>query len=543
MLDKLQKYRPVLIALVILLLAFGIWLRFNNILHNGFLFYDEGYYLNDDRRTFVEYVRKLYPHSFSEILQIIWGDLRISLGSGKALWIFLINLRALTHTDDDWCLSRVISAVFGCLTLWVVYLFAKRYYQSKPIGILSAVLLAVMPSHVFYSRTGMQEALSTFCFLLGFYFYIFPRGLNWRTFLSSFFFVLAYFTNYRLILIPIFVAFCELYTFLSLRQVPDFRKYIWHTLAFLGMIVFIGSLDRGQHLQVILPWMFHQVNMAKHEPFHWFNLFSYPYFTFRLETFFFGLFFWANIYYVFKRKWYQLYPFFQVLVQMLVFSLPEEKGARYVAVVYPFMVTAVAFFLAQFFEERKLWKVRVAWALCGVVMIFMMTSKSWVIARAQFGYRQAMNYLLAIDKDVKAVTSQMWIMDLYTKKPDNVLDLPHTFPHLLQMYGTGFRYVVLDPQVYISWGEGEQRFNPKLQDYLDFVVNHVKPIKSFPHLNPVLLERFVFEHNSNLLNSIKFLEQAKGRDWGDIKIYDMAQPIETILRAVTAKDKQGQNQK
>ena len=137
MLTKLQKYiRPCLVVIVVFLVVFGVWLRFHNILHNGFMFYDEGYYLNDDRRTFVEYVRQAHPHSFEETLQIIWGDFRIALGSGKALWIFLINLRALTYADDDYSLSRIISALSGCLTLWIVYLFARRYYQSRPIAIL-----------------------------------------------------------------------------------------------------------------------------------------------------------------------------------------------------------------------------------------------------------------------------------------------------------------------------------------------------------------------------------------------------------------------
>lgn len=540
MLTKFQKYvKPGLIAFTVLFVILGIWLRFNNIANCGFIFYDEGYYINDDRRDFVEIVRKSYPHSFEETMRIIYGNFRISLASGKALWIFLVNLSAVTYVDDDFSLARLISAVFGCLTLGVVYLFAGRYFKSWKIGLLSVILLAIMPSHVFYSRCGLQEVLSTFCFLLGFYFYLFPRKLGWRTFLSSFFFMLTYFSNYRMIVLPALVGFCELYTYLRFKEMPDFRKLMWNTLAFLLLIFGIGSFDQGQHLKVIMPWMLHQVHLAEHEPFRWYNLLSYPYFTFRLETFFFGLFFWANLYYAFRKKWEQLYPFFQVLVQMVIFSFPEEKGARYVAVVYPFMAMSVASFLVHILEEGKEKFFRWAIVVCAVLMLGAMTAKSWVLAHSHFNYRQAMEYILKIDKNVKVVSSQKWVMDLYTNKPDNVQDLPHTFPQMLKMFSLGYRYLVLDPQTYISWGKGGQRFNTELDNYLEFVIKGIRPIKVFPHLdNEVFLERFVFEHNEDLLQSIKFMKVAQEEELGAIRIYDMAPPITNIIKIMSARDSQ-----
>lgn len=540
MLEKLEKHiKPYLVPLAIIFIVLGVWLRWRNIMQNDFVFYDEGYYINDDRQQFVEIVNRLYPFDLKETMQILWVDLRLSLGSGKPLWIFLINSRVIFHMTDELYFSRIISAIFGCLTIWVTYFFGRRYFNSPKIGLLSAVILAILPSHVFYSRLGMQEALSTFCFLLGFYFYVIPKKFGWRTFLSSFFFMLAYFTNYRLVVIPILVGFCEFYTFLRLQQFPDVRKYVWNTLGFVTLVFWVGSIDSGQHFAVILPWMWHQTNLAEKEAFHWYNLLSYPYFTFRLESLFFGLFFWANFYHVLKKRWYLLYPFFQVCFQMLLFSFPEEKGARYVCVVYPFMAMAAAACIAQLFEDQKNRLIgQVALALGVGLLVGSLAGKSWAIAHAKSEYREAMEYLTRIDKNIKLVSSQKWVMDLYVENPNNVQDLPHTFPQMLGMFSRGYRYLVLDPQTYISWGKNEIRFNPELDNYVAFVVNEVRPIKTFPHFNEVLLERFVLEHNENLVRSIQFLKLAKEHEFGKIRIYDMAPMIENIMKLMVIQNSQ-----
>src|SRR3990167_7559889 len=98
MLAKFEKYiKPLLIPSTVILIGLGVWLRFLNIMQNDFVFYDEGYYINDDKRQFVEVVARMYPYTFEQIFHILWGNLRISLGSGKVLWIFLINSRVIFH--------------------------------------------------------------------------------------------------------------------------------------------------------------------------------------------------------------------------------------------------------------------------------------------------------------------------------------------------------------------------------------------------------------------------------------------------------------
>jgi len=514
--------------ILILFVVIGVGFRFYQIAQSDFIFFDEGYYLNDDRREYVDFIAEHPLKNFKDFIRALYGDLQISLGSGKPLWIFLTNLRVFVGHQDSWFFPRILSAIAGCLTLWMIYVFARKYFNSSRIALLSLIFLAILPSHVFYSRLALQEVLSTLFFLLGIYFYIFPRALHLRTFLSAVFLMLAYFTNYRMIVIPALIAFCELYISFDMKQRLDFRKYFWHTLIFFFLVIMIACIDKGQHITVILPWMMHQTTRAQQDPFHWYNFFSYPYFTFRLESIFFGILFWGNLYNVARKRWRSLLPFFLACVQMFIFSLPEEKGARYICVVLPFIVMAAAALAVELFEERKDSLSRIFLMVFIIFTVGTLVTKSWGIVRFQSDYRPAMEYMMRENKYVKVVTSQKWVMNLYSPAIEQVRELPHILQYLISFYGHGFKYLVIDPQAYVSWTKGGVRFYPKLEDYLGYVTQFVKPIKVFSHLNPVMLERFVFEHNENLKRSIDFLA-LDNKELGTIRIYDIEACLRNIL--------------
>jgi len=176
-----EKLKKIVILSLILIVAIGVFFRFHNITENQFFYYDEGMWLNANR-GFVSVVSNNPPQNFGETLKILNVSLKLSLSSAKSLWLFLSNLRGLFASGDSWYFSRILSAIFGTLTLLLVFLFSKRYHSSNRIALLSVALLAILPSHVYYSRLALQESLSTFCFLAGLYFYVFPRKFSIRTF-------------------------------------------------------------------------------------------------------------------------------------------------------------------------------------------------------------------------------------------------------------------------------------------------------------------------------------------------------------------------
>jgi len=528
-----KKLKPVIIVLIVFICLSGIVMRFYRITKMDFVFYDEGYYLNFSR-YFYERLILQYPDNFKDMTMFIWYWLKLSLATGKALWFLMSDARVFFGAYHFWPFPRVLAAIAGTLSLGLVYLFAKRLYRSKAIGILSVVLLAIMPSHVFYSRLGMQETFSTLCFLSGFYFYLFPRKLSWRTFLAGVFFAGAWFTNYRLITLPAHIAFCELILSVSEKRWPDLRKYIWCVLTFFFFIFMVGNLDNGNNTVIVFAWIFYQSNLAK-EQFDLFNFFSFPYYLFRLENFFFGLLFFANIYHLVKKQWIRALPFGLAFLHMFIYSFAGEKGARYLCVVSPFLVMAVASLIVYLGKDAKQKFVRVGIGIISLLLVVGFYIKSVKITKSRSGYQKVAEYLLAKDRNVKFIATQNYVFSLFTKRWQDVAPFPYKFRKFMSLYGQGYRYLVIGPQAYVSFVRDMKRFDTELFDFIEFVYAKIKPIAEFDHFDDVMLERFVFDHNENLKRSLNFLKTNDG-SYGKLRVFDIAHILGWLDRAIGLKN-------
>ena len=517
-------------ATVLILCLTGLFMRFYHITWNDFVFFDEGYYLDFNRFSY-DIIAANFPDHFEKefYTKLMHHWLQLSLATGKALWFFLSDSRIFFGAYKAWFFPRVLAATAGAVTLWIIFLFARRFYNSSRVGAMSALLLAVLPSHVFYSRLAMQETLSTLCFLGGFYLYLFPRKFGYRVFLSGALFAAAFFTNYRLIALPVHVAFCELFMSFAEKRMPDFRKYLWTIVTFFGFVFIVGALYDGANTRAVFPWMFHQAHLAKGH-FDWFNFLSYPYYLFRLENFIFALFFFGNIFYLFRKKWLRFFPFALVCLHMIMYSFPQEKAARYLCVILPFVVMSVASLMVYLFEEYRQKSFRIGLGVVGLLAVSGLLTKSIILTKAKSDYRTAMEYLQRRDENVKVVATQNFILNLYTPRWTDVVPFPYKFRQLRQFYARGYRYLVVDPQAYVSHTVEMERFNPQLKDFLGFIMTR-KPMVAFDHFDHLVLERFVFEHNENLKTSIAFLKNNDG-SYGKIKVYDIGQCLDEIDRLV-----------
>ena len=402
--DKVKSFLPAIIGLIILL---GLSIRFYHINDNQFLFYDEGMYLGYNR-AFLNLVANNPAHNLHELGIILSFMLKTALSTPKALWFFILNLRVFALGTEAWYFARLVSAISGLATVVLLYFWSKRYFKSQIIAILSALLLLVLPSHVFYSRLGMQEALSSFLFLSAIYLYMLQERIRWPFFVSAFLLVCVYLTNYRMIIAPVFIAFIECFKAFSVKRPyggdivkgsviarslegdEAISKLNWQKIAiyfasFYGIVLFVGCLYGGINLHVTLAWMFHQAQDAGGK-FHPINFLSYPYYVFALEGFFFACFFWGNIIFplffikrlaasaacrhricnsissvlggVDFKEYSKLLPFGLVVLQMLIFSFAAEKGARYLCVVLPFMAAATAVVIDdcwQRYTQARVW--------------------------------------------------------------------------------------------------------------------------------------------------------------------------------------------
>lgn len=526
-LQRYSRSQLIFFALVTLAIACGIGLRVYNLRGSGFFFYDEGLYLNHNR-AILEYIQSR-PLSSADCLKAFSYYARLALGSGKSLWFFIVDSRFFWGGLTDWDFSKVMACVFGLLTLPVFFIIVRRYYNSNSIALLAVALLALLPGHVFYSRIGLQEAFSTFLVLSGFYFYLFPRKFGWRTVVAALLLAAAFFANYRLAMLPVLVALTEFWIGIVEKKGVGWRKVSWFSVTFFACMVLVGNLFHGANTVMIAAWIFHQGDTAK-EVFSWVNFFSYPYYLFRLESGILTLFFFCNIYCVINKRWAVLLPAVLFVAQMVIFSTTNEKAIRYIAVVMPFFVMSAAFAIKSLYDvlsEKK----RIALAIVLGVMVFLMCGKSAQIAQASSAYESAARYLIEKSPDARIIAPQDQVMGLYVNPRERIKPVPVSFDVLLKLYSQGYHYLVLGPQSYVDCASGG-RFVLPLRDYLGFIDSKVEPVKVYPHLNQAVMERFVFEHSTNLVDSIRFLGSDELVQLSSLRIYDLSRIVPAMTRIV-----------
>ncbi len=101
---------------------------------------------------------------------------------------------------NEWAV-RLSSAILGILTVYLIFLLAKEIFQSEKIGLWSALLLAISPWHLHFSRGGWETNVATFFMTLGIFLFI--KGLK----------------NYSLIFISLISFLLSMYAYQSPRLI------------------------------------------------------------------------------------------------------------------------------------------------------------------------------------------------------------------------------------------------------------------------------------------------------------------------------------
>ncbi len=528
-----KTFKPCLTGAAVAAVLLGVILRFYQLSSSGFFFYDEGLYLTYNLMP-LELIRMSPPEGLSASLNALAFYLKTALSSGKAFWFFIIDLRFFFGGVHQWVFAKYAAAILGAVTIPLVYVVAKRIYGSRVIALLSVMIFSLLPGAVFYSRIALQEAFSIFLVLSGVHFYLRADDRKRWIVLSGVLLASAFFSNYRLIMLPVLVASMEAWLSFSGQRSFSTKKFLIFLGSFLVIVFFIGLSFNAANFKWVAAWAFRQSADASVR-FSIFNFLSYPFYFFRLETFFFGSFFFASTWLFWKKERLTMLSFILVAVQMFIFSLPGEKGARYIAVVLPFASMSVAFFLVylwRMFEQKR----RAVLVFGALIMFLLMTERSFQLAQASSDHQKAVEYLQSKGTDVKFMSSQHLVDILYVRRLNDVKTVPQSFEKFVEEYNNGARYLVLDPQSYVTLSQ-EYKFNVRLKDYLSFIDERATPIQVFPHMNDAVFERFVLEHSEQLFQSIGFLSQPRQEYFASIRIYDLKEVI-PVMQAVLAQLKQ-----
>lgn len=522
-------WRTVFLAAVLTALATGIFLRIYNLWGSGFFFYDEGLYLNHNLPA-LEMIRKYQPQGGEDNWRAFLFYLKMALGSGKSLWFLIIDSRFLWGGIHAWGFAKIAACFFGLLLLLLTYFFSKKFYGSRDVAFLSVAIVSLLPGAVFYSRIALQEALSMVLVLGGFYVYLFARRWGWRSALSGVILAAAFFSNYRLLMLPVLVLASEIWMAFSEKRAFSIRQYVWFCVAFFSCVVVVGSALDAVNMRVVFSWVFHQEQMASQQ-FSWVNLLSYPYYFFRLETWPFAVsILGAMAYLLWRQKWLLCLPVVLVLVQMGIFSLTSEKGARYIAVILPFAGMSVAYLFISLWNEFR-GGMRYVPVLFAIVLFILMAGKSWDLAQASSAHEKAVRELLLKDPGARMFSSQELVDVLYVQDKADVQAIPRDFQKLSEGFSDGFRYLILDPQAYVTQTRGA-KFTAELRDYLNFFDRLQVPARTYPHMNRAFLDRFVLEHSEYLPQSVRFINDPDAVKFSSLRVYDLSRSVPQMRRFV-----------
>jgi 4-amino-4-deoxy-L-arabinose transferase-like glycosyltransferase len=131
---------------------------------------------------------------------------------------------------------RLPGALFGILTIMVVYFLVAKLFKNFKIGLFAAFFLAISPWHIFFSRGAWQANLATFWITLGIY--LFVLGLEKGKFLPlaivTFLASLYSYQSPRLI-VPLFGIFLLVFYGKELFK----KKQALITASIVGLIFFL----------------------------------------------------------------------------------------------------------------------------------------------------------------------------------------------------------------------------------------------------------------------------------------------------------------
>jgi len=108
--------------------------------------------------------------------------------------------------------ARLVPAVFSILSLWVVFEVANQMYGGE-VGLLSAVLLGIMPGYFWLSRIALLETMLLFFFTLALLFFIcwLKNKQDKYVFFSGLAVGLGVLTKYQMILAFVVIAISILF--------------------------------------------------------------------------------------------------------------------------------------------------------------------------------------------------------------------------------------------------------------------------------------------------------------------------------------------
>jgi mannosyltransferase len=182
-----------------------------------------------------------------------WTGLRISLANFVHPPLYYILSRPFTLLGDSEWVLRLPAVVTGTLALPAIYLLGK-HIAGRRLGLMAALLLALNPFHVWFSREVRNYSLAMLFTLLVVYFFLRllrgKRAWSWFTLASA----MAFVSHYFCLLLPLAQFGYFLLNFRRRHRL--FRRWVLSmAIAFLPMLVWLIALFAQEEKMIGIAWI------------------------------------------------------------------------------------------------------------------------------------------------------------------------------------------------------------------------------------------------------------------------------------------------
>ncbi len=122
------------------------------------------FFLEDDYGDIVSDKKSYYMHGFGFLVFLFYKPIEFLISQ-------FVQLTAVQEAAYIIGVGRLVSVLFGLLTVVLVYFLTKRIFDRKS-ALLASLFLALSPLHVMHSHFAMEAIASVFFFYLSLYFWL-----------------------------------------------------------------------------------------------------------------------------------------------------------------------------------------------------------------------------------------------------------------------------------------------------------------------------------------------------------------------------------
>lgn len=246
---------------------------------------------------------------------------------------------------------RIPSAIFGTLSIILIYSLTKLWYGKKP-ALLAALILAILPVHVVYSRTSFNDVMQTFFLLAAVlaseYAFKNEKKKYWFILLSGISFAFSFLVKYNSVLLwALYWLFILTYNLIKKEKIL-LKNSLFHFLttnivsiiAILLIILLSGGIERL--LYAINNFIFLAVVQSKlaHNPFY-FHLIV----LFDTLSPILALMLPVSILCILlnkRRNKHDMLLIFMLFLFYLIISIQQRRYVRHQIMAVPFLVIAIS---------------------------------------------------------------------------------------------------------------------------------------------------------------------------------------------------------